>query len=136
LHQSPRCYSAIVANKIIHGGGRVPALSHRVTLFLLLSPKSTFPAYDATIPVSSFLHTNLATGEIMLPSKSIHKDDIQAWCDVVNVSFHYQLENEHMSPFQKSLVKELQYMENRKKRIATEELESTRPPKRTRLMRS
>lgn len=126
LHQTPRCYSALVANKILHGGGLIPARSKRATLFLLFSPPATYPLYEDTIPATTFLMTDENTGELMLPSKTALEKDIQGWCDVVDVSFHYK--QSAMTPERKSLIGELQAMEG--KRRGTGELVDGKPKKR------
>jgi hypothetical protein len=131
LHQTPRCYSAIVANKILHGGARVPARTKRVTLFLLFSPPASFPLYEDTIPVTTFLLKD-ANGELVKPSQSRRREEIEAWCRVVRVSFHYKLESQFTSPFQKALIKELEAVENGVKRRVNEELEGSEPKKRVR----
>jgi hypothetical protein len=97
LSYSHSNYSAIVVNKIPHGGGAQPPMSHRVTLFLYLVPMNWNETceLDITIPAVEFLSRRMQNDEEMIDLECTNDEAIRQWVrKVPDLYKHFQGEVE------------------------------------------
>jgi len=94
LRHSYSNYSAIVVNKIPHGGGKQLAFSQRITLFFYIVPidwaDSDIFELEVTIPAVHFLLPRSVVDDEFVDLKTLVNDnDIKAWLDLIpNVPEH------------------------------------------------
>lgn len=86
-------YSTIVVNKIPHGAGNQPPLSHRVTLFLYIVPIDwkNDVELDVTIPALDFLIKNEVDDPELVDLSSLNNSLIQEWKKLLpNLNVYYE----------------------------------------------